>query len=161
MCRMLSATCRPMGCVFLLPFLAAVRRALVLAADPKRSCPKRRLALNRSHELGQQYCPKQNMANSGLKYKSLYLSRRPERGKHGRKARVSSCRFAADFAIIPRQRVDHGMCASAMGAAILRENLHQFWQRRSRFRTETVHHARVSAADTYLSPGQDIASGSG
>jgi hypothetical protein len=52
--------------------LAAVRRALVPAADPERSRPNRRLALSGSLELGQQYCPKQNMANSGLKYKGLH-----------------------------------------------------------------------------------------
>ena len=61
--------------------LAAVRRALVPAADLLRSCPNRRLALSGSQELGQQCCPKPNMANSGPKYKGLPAYRSPERNK--------------------------------------------------------------------------------
>jgi hypothetical protein len=52
--------------------LAAVRRALASAADPGRSCLESlRLAPSGSRQLGQQYCPIQNMANSGLQYKGL------------------------------------------------------------------------------------------
>ena len=60
------------GCLF----LAAVRRALVLAADLFAQLPQIQHCKNPGlarcgHQLGQQYCPKQNMANSRLKYKVL------------------------------------------------------------------------------------------
>ena len=66
--------------------LAAVRRALVPAADPGRSClGSSKLAPCGSRQLGQQCCPIQNMANSRLKYKGLPKSNPkhfgPERDK--------------------------------------------------------------------------------
>ena len=78
LCRMSSATCRPMAACSLPP-LAAVRRALVPAADLFAQLPPkgRRLALC-GQQLGQQCCPKQKMANSRLKYKRTDACAEPE-----------------------------------------------------------------------------------
>ena len=66
------------GCLFFAAS-AAVRRALVPAADLFAQLPPkgRRLALC-GQQLGQQYCPKQKMANSRLKYKRADACAEPE-----------------------------------------------------------------------------------
>lgn len=146
MCRMLFATCRPMGCVFLLPFLAAVRRALVLAADLLAQLPPktRRLAravtnwdsntvLNRTWQI------------PGASTRVVPFPT-PEHSKRGRKAALSSRRFAADFVIILQRQVDHGMRASAMAAAIPRENLQRFVKRRRSFRGRDRSRPRAPAS---------------
>jgi len=75
----LCAACLPLHAGQWLLVLAAVRRALVPAADLFAQLPPKgwRLALC-GQQLGQQYCPKQKMANSRLKYKRADACAEPE-----------------------------------------------------------------------------------
>ncbi len=107
----LRAACLPPHAGHWLLVLAAVRRALVLAADLRAAAPESGGSRIAGHQLGQQCCPIQNMANSRLKYKRRYKRRAPKRDKKGTDRPDPPRIFP-----MSRVQVDHGTRTSAMAA---------------------------------------------